>query len=140
MIFWIFRGPKIKKCKIRDSHVEERSILYLLAFLFAFCFKTEFLANFQTFTTFRPKPACSDVTKINITQKFSDQTASFFDRGCRIDVWEAMQNFTAIAWRVFELSRIISWGAFFAPPPSQWRVNLGRGQGQSEVTRGHQNN
>ena len=41
---------------------------YILSVLFSFISQNVFLAIFQTFITFQPKPACSDATKLIITQ------------------------------------------------------------------------
>ena len=69
---WKFFISKRKYLKLRDSSIVELTVLHILMFLFAICCKTWFLTNFRTFSTFRPKSACSDVTEIDITQSLPD--------------------------------------------------------------------
>ena len=44
--------------------------------------------NFQTFSTFRPKSACSDLTEIDTIQNISDWSPSNFHRKYQIDARE----------------------------------------------------
>ena len=117
-IFWNFRGQKPKIWKNRDSHLVELLILRLLAFSFAFLLKTASSTDPRSLANFRPKVACSDVTKSTISQKISDGFQKNFHGRCQIVVWEGLPSFTSIALFVFELSRIFGRGASNAPPRS----------------------
>ena len=118
MIFWNFRGQKPRILKNRDSHLIELLILRLLVFFICVFIKTASSTDPRSLANFRPKVACSDVTKSTISQKISDEFQKNFHGRCQIVVWEGLLSFTSIALFVFELSRIFGRGRQTPPPRS----------------------
>ena len=82
-------------------------------FFFAICSLTRFLTIFQTFSTFRPKSACSDV-KNRYYSKISDRSRSNFHRSCAVDVREGM-SFWNYSGSYTEVG--VGGGEFFVPSP-----------------------
>ena len=117
-IFWNFRGQKPKILTNRDSHLVELLILRLLVFFICVLLKTASSTDPRSLANFRPKVACSDVTKSTISRKFSDGCQKKIHGRCQIVVWEGLPSFTSIALFVFELSRIFGRGRRQTPPRS----------------------
>ena len=68
-IFWNLRGKKPKILKNRDSHLVQLLILRLLVFSICVLLKTASSTDPRSLANFRPKVACSDVTKIDHISK-----------------------------------------------------------------------
>ena len=64
MLFFNFRGQKLKMLKIRDIRLLELFKYYILCSLLAIRFANVFLTNFQTFIFFSP-PKSREVTSQN---------------------------------------------------------------------------
>ena len=109
-------------------HFENHSLRFcrtyyytILEVLFALYSKIRFLRNFQTFNTFRPKSAWSDVTEVDIIQnKFRPITFNF-NRMCQTDVRE-----DRCVPLFFFLSYSRSYTGGSAPPPPPPRSMAGQ--------------
>ena len=128
--FFIFsRYQLFKTLNIRDSSSVDLAILRVFAF--AIC-KTSLektsskpvkanlelvLTNFQSFSTFRPKSACSCVRKIDLTQKYSDRSIQNFTDGGKL-MSEKVCKKSGAAHRCFWVIQDLRQRAIPSPPPS----------------------
>ena len=76
-----------------------------------------------TLATFRPKIAEGDVTKVAMTQTFSDGFCLFLHTRCKIDAREGSQSFVAISYTVKELYSMSTRGR--VTHLIRWQVNGG---------------
>ena len=100
--------------------------MYFGVFYWYVSLKLDFLTNFQTFSTFRPKEVGSDITKIYIIYKISDRLPSNFHTWRGINAQGVQKTVRLCAARIELFSILERGGRFIRSKAGKTRTLQGR--------------